>query len=77
MAQKQCPLQMRMIDGQLAFPDETPPENWRELRVAVSAGMISLRREADGVTLVIWGNADKNLVRARDSLASALASLAQ
>ncbi len=25
-------LEMRMIDGQLAFPDEEPPETWSELR---------------------------------------------
>src|SRR5205085_2281676 len=24
-------VQMRMIDGELAFPDATPPANWREL----------------------------------------------
>jgi hypothetical protein len=27
-------MQARMIDGELAFPDEEPPENWRELRLA-------------------------------------------
>ena len=24
------PVQVRMINGELAFPDEEPPENWRE-----------------------------------------------
>jgi hypothetical protein len=75
MAQKKCPLQMRMIDGELAFPDEQPPETWRELRVGASAGMITLRREADGITLVIWGNADEKLRTNCNTLASALAEL--
>ena len=28
---------MRMIDGELAFPDEQPPESWAELRVGTPA----------------------------------------
>jgi hypothetical protein len=75
MAQKNCPLQMRMIDGELAFPDETPPETWRELRVGAAAGMITLRRETDGITLVVWGNADDKLRDAWTTLAAALAQL--
>ena len=31
LAARGFPVEMRMIDGQLAFPDETPPENWHEL----------------------------------------------
>jgi hypothetical protein len=76
MAQKTCPLQMRMIDGEIAFPDESPPETWRELRVATSAGMITLRRETDGITLVIWGNADEKLRADCNTLAAVIAELA-
>lgn len=68
-------LEMRMIDGELAFPDETPPANWRELRVASQGGMITLRREPDGISLVIWGNADANTRQAWDALASALTAM--
>lgn len=75
MAQKKCPLQMRMIDGELAFPDETPPETWRELRVGTPAGMITLRRDPDGITLVVWGNADDKMRDAWATLASAIAEL--
>ena len=49
---------MRMIDNELAFPDETPPESWRELRVGGDGAMVTVRRLADGVALVAWGNAD-------------------
>jgi hypothetical protein len=75
LAGKNFPLQMRMIDGELAFPDETPPENWRELRVGGPGGMITLRRDADGITLVTWGNADANMRQAWNALAWALAHL--
>ena len=67
------PVQPRMIDGELAFPDETPPEDWRELRVGTPGGMITLRREAGAVVLVSWGNADLNLRQAWHALAWACA----
>jgi len=51
-------LQIRMIDGQLAFPDEQPSADWREFRVAAGGGMVTLRRTGDGITFVTWGNAD-------------------
>jgi hypothetical protein len=66
-------VQMRMIDGELAFPDEAPPESWRELRVAVGDCMVTARRSTDGVTLVTWGNADAAGRRAWHALAWAFA----
>jgi hypothetical protein len=75
LAGKNFPLQVRMIDGELAFPDETPPENWRELRVGAKGGMITLRRDSDGITLVTWGNADADTRQAWNALAWAVAHL--
>ena len=75
LAARDFPIQMRMIDGELAFPDESPPDAWRELRVAASAGMITLRREPDGITLVIWGNADDKMRQAWNALTWGLAKL--
>ncbi len=66
-------VQMRMIDGQLAFPDEEPPEAWRELRVAAGGSMVTLRRAAKAVTCVVWGNADDTARRLWQSLAWAFA----
>ncbi len=68
------PIQTRMIDGELAFPDEVPPETWRELRVGTPQGMITIRREADRVTLVTWGNADASLSQAWNALTWAFAA---
>jgi hypothetical protein len=67
------PVLLRMIDGQPAFPDEAPPEPWRELRVGTPAGMVTLRREADRVVLVTWGNAAGELRQAWNALTWALA----
>jgi hypothetical protein len=66
-------VQMRMIDGQLAFPDEEPAADWRELRVAAAAGMVTVRRGTDRVELVVWGNADADLRKFWNALAWAWA----
>jgi hypothetical protein len=52
LASRGFPVQVRMIDGELAFPDEEPPENWRELRLGTPDGMIvTVRREGDHETV--------------------------
>ena len=64
LASHGLPMQVRMIDGELAFPDEEPPENWRELRLGTHDGMVvTVRRERDRVVLMVWGNADARLVQ--------------
>jgi hypothetical protein len=68
-------VELRMIDGELSFPDETPPEQWRELRLGTPGGMVTMRREPDGITLVTWGNADVSLRQSWHALAYALARL--
>jgi hypothetical protein len=52
---------LRMIDGLPAFPDETPDSGWKELRVATSAGMVTIRRRPGILSCVVWGNADPAL----------------
>jgi hypothetical protein len=69
------PVLMRMIDGQLAFPDEQPPESWAELRVGTPQGMVTTRREPDRVRLVTWGNADAAMLQAWNALAWAFAEV--
>jgi hypothetical protein len=66
-------VQVCMIDGQLAFPDELPPEGWRELRLGTPAGMVTVRRESGRLVCVIWGNADDSLVRAWNAVTWAFA----
>ena len=73
LAKRGFPIQIRMIDGQLAFPDEMPTELWNELRVSSDAGMVTVRREQNRVTLITWGNIDAPLVQTRNALAWAFA----
>jgi hypothetical protein len=66
-------VQMRMIDGQLAFPDEAPPEAWRELRVGTPQGMVTVRRDGQRLVFVTWGNADAVMRQAWNALTWAFA----
>ena len=65
---------MRMIDNELSFPDEMPPDSWRELRVGADGAMVTIRRTANGVAIVAWGNADAAQRRLWHRLAWAFAS---
>lgn len=69
------PLQMGMIDGQLAFPDEMPEASWRELRLRTPHGMVTLRRDGERLVFVIWGNADAAMRQAWNALVWAFAEV--
>ena len=73
LAARGLAVQLRMIDGELSFPDEVPRDDWRELRLGTGGGMVTMRREPDGIRLVIWGNAEPGLLAARDTIAGAIA----
>jgi hypothetical protein len=72
---RQFPVKMMMIDGALSFPDEQPPDTWSELRVGTPLGMVTLRRETDGVRVVTWGNATGSLLAAWNALTWAIAEV--
>jgi hypothetical protein len=63
---------LRMIDGLPAFPDETPEPTWRELRVGLAGGMITIRRTADGISCVSWGTDDPHLKTAFERTVAAI-----
>src|SRR5437868_14278550 len=65
--------ELRMIDGQLSLPDESPPPNWSELRIATPAGMLTLRRQTAGIVVTTWGNAVGPLLHAWNAVAWAIA----
>lgn len=65
---------VRMIDGQPAFPDEVPADGWREVRVSLPAGMVTIRRQPGAWTCVVWGTDDPALLAARDRVAEAIAA---
>lgn len=74
LARRGYPVQVRMIDGELAFPDERPPESWRELRLGTPGGMVTVRREGSALVFVTWGNAGPELLQAWNALAWAFAA---
>jgi hypothetical protein len=65
--------EVRMVDGELRLPEEEVPTVWRELRVGTPQGMVTLKRQGNGLTAVVWGNADEGLKQARNTLAAAWA----
>lgn len=70
-------LPLRMVDSLPAFPDEPVPESFVEIRVAAATGMISIQSGVEGLTLVVWGNADLPLLEKTGQLAARLARLAE
>ena len=66
---------LRMIDGLPAFPDEEPTSDWRELRVGLAGGMVTLRRTSEGYSCVTWGTADPVLQSSADALVRAVGEL--
>jgi len=75
LAQHGFPVQLRMIEGELAFPDEVPPDDWTELRVGTAQGMVTLRRQEDRVLVITWGNADQPLRETWNAVAWAVAEV--
>jgi hypothetical protein len=75
LGERGFPLQMGMIDGQLAFPDELPGESWRELRLRTPQGMVTVRCEAERLVFVTWGNADAAMLQAWNALVWAFAEV--
>jgi hypothetical protein len=69
------PVGVRMIDNLPAFPDEVPQQGWRELRLATAHGMVTLRQAAGRLSVVVWGNADRELLRERDTITSVIADV--
>ncbi len=68
---------VRMIDNLPAFPDEIPEPGWTELRIALSAGMTTVRASSAGWDCIVWGNADAALMRAWNIACWAIAEAGQ
>jgi hypothetical protein len=74
-AAKNFPLKVMMIDGALSFPDEQPPDSWRDLRLGTPLGMVTLRKENDAFRVITWGNASGPLLQAWNALTLGLAKI--
>jgi hypothetical protein len=75
LGQRGFPVQMGMIDGQLAFPDELPEDDWGELRLRTPQGMVTVHRDGERLIFVTWGNADAAMLQAWNALVWAFAAV--
>ena len=66
------PSTVAMVDGVLQGPGATPPSTWRDARLRTPAGVVTLRRTATGVAVVVFGNADGELRAAQRTVTEAV-----
>ena len=66
------PSTIAMVDNLLVSLSSPPPAEWREVRLRTPAGMVTLRRQPDGVAVVVFGNADAALQAAQRQVADAV-----
>ena len=66
------PSAIAMVNGALVPPSAPPPAEWAEVRLRTPAGMITLRRQPDGIAVVVFGNADAALQAAQRQVADAV-----
>jgi hypothetical protein len=66
---------LAMVDRVLQGPGATPPAVWRDARIRTPAGMVTLRRTASGVAVIVFGNADERLQAAQRAVATAIREL--
>jgi hypothetical protein len=66
---------VKMIDGLPAFPDEVPADDWKELRVGLTGGMVTIRRQPGTITCVAWGTDDPILLASLNAVAAACAAV--
>lgn len=64
-----------MVDQVLLGPGATLPVVWRDARIRTPAGMVTLRRTASGVAVIVFGNADDRLLAAQRLVATAIREL--
>jgi hypothetical protein len=64
-----------MVDNALVHPRSQPPAEWQDVRLKTPAGTLTLRRRADGVAVVVFGNADPALQSAQRKVAELLAAI--
>jgi hypothetical protein len=66
------PATIAMADNALRAPTAPPPEDWRDVRLRTPGGMVTLRRQGDGIAVLVFGNADAALQAAQRAVADAV-----
>src|SRR5262249_32899250 len=61
-----------MVNGRLVPPSAPLPAEWAEVRLRTPTGMVTLRRQPDGIAVVVFGNADAALQAVQRQVADAI-----
>ncbi len=63
--------QIVMVDGNLVPPDAPPPSRWSEVRLRSPAGIVTVKRQGEGVAVIVFGNATPELLAAQARIVAA------
>jgi len=69
------PTSLLMVDNSLVSSKVPPPSTWRDARLKTAAGTVTLKREAAGISVTVFGNADEALQAAQSLIAQILAQI--
>jgi hypothetical protein len=72
LARAGLPSSLLMVDNQLVSPKVPPPSTWRDVRLKTPAGTVTLKRDAQGIAVTVFGNADAALLAAQEAVVEAL-----
>jgi len=72
LARAGLPSTILMVDHSLVAPGAAPPASWVDVRLRTPAGMVTLVRRGDGVSINVFGNASPALLEAQQKLAELL-----
>jgi hypothetical protein len=72
LGQRGLAAQVIMVDGNLHPPKVPVKDGWRDVRLKLAAGMLSLKRQPNGIAVVVFGNADTPLLEAQRQVAAAI-----
>jgi hypothetical protein len=62
-----------MVDHSLVKPGASPPPTWRDVRLRTPAGMVTIVRRGDDVSVAVFGNASPALLEAQRRIGELLA----
>jgi hypothetical protein len=75
LAAEGLPTAVAMVDGALQPPMAPVPEDWRDVRLKTTAGMVTLSRKPGAIKVAVFGNADEALKEAQGKVCEALGAL--
>jgi hypothetical protein len=72
MVQAGQEIEILMMDGALVSAEATLPVGWRDVRLRTPAGTVTITRRDGALAVVVFGNADQNLLAIQKKIAALL-----